>query len=223
MSAKIISIANRKGGVGKTTLSILLATCLSKEKNLKVCLLDTDSQKSAVNRRLIEQAQNEGEAPPYSIEHVFPKYLTMELKHRSKDYDVILIDVPRLTDSEKDAEIVTAIVHCDDVIIPTTPAEMDVVATNDFLEIVRDVKDKRQELGMPFSYHLVINKWNNTKDCTNTVDYFLSKDTPIFENHLSDLVLFRPPSTYTNVLSTKEGQKRFGPFFKEFLKRINLS
>lgn len=222
MSAKIISIANRKGGVGKTTLSILLATSLATEKGLKVCLLDTDSQKSAVNRRLIEQSQNEGAEAPYPIEHVYPKYLTMELKHRSEEYDVILIDVPRLTDSEKDTEIVTAIVHCDVVIIPTTAAEMDVVATNDFLKIVRDVEEKRAELNMPFSYHLVINKWNNTKDCTNTVEYFESKNAPIFDEHLNDLVIFRPPSTYTSLLDTKEGQKRFGPFFDEFLKKINL-
>lgn len=222
MSARIISIANRKGGVGKTTLALLLATSLAKDKGLKVCVLDTDSQKSAVNRRLIEQAQNDGAVAPYPIEHVFPKYLTMELKHRSEDYDVIIIDVPRLTDSEKDAEIVTAIVHCDDVIIPYTPAEMDVVATNDFLKIVEDVKSKREELGMEFRYFLVTNKWNNTKDCTNTVDYFKSKSAPIFEEHLNDLVVFRPPSTYTSVLESKEGKRRFGPFFKEFCKQLDL-
>lgn len=222
MSAKIISVANRKGGVGKTTLSVLLATALSETKGLKVCLLDTDSQKSAVSRRMIEQVQNDGAAAPYPIEHVYPKYLTMELKHRSEDYDVILIDVPRLTDGEKDADVVTAIVHCDDVIIPTTPAEMDVIATNDFLKIVQDVKEKRTELGMPFSYHLVVNKWNNTKDCTNTVEYFQGKNAPIFDSHLNDLVIFRPPSTYTSVLNTKEGKKRFGEFFNEFLKKVNL-
>ena len=222
MSAKIISIANRKGGVGKTTLSILLATALATKKGLKVCLLDTDSQKSAVNRRLIEQAQNDGAEAPYPIEHVYPKYLTMELKHRSEEYDVILIDVPRLTDSEKDTEVVTAIVHCDTVIIPTTAAEMDVVATNDFIKIVEDVKEKRTELDMDFSYHLVVNKWNNTKDCTNTVEYFQGKDVPIFNTHLNDLVVFRPPSTYTSVLDSKEGQRRFGAFFEEFLKETNL-
>jgi len=222
MSAKIISVANRKGGVGKTTLSILLATSLATEKGLKVCLLDTDSQKSAVNRRLIEQAQNGSAEAPYPIEHVYPKYLTMELKHRSKDYDVILIDVPRLTDSEKDTDVVTAIVHCDTVIIPTTAAEMDVVATNDFLQIVRDVQEKRTELNMDFDYHLVVNKWNNTKDCTNTVEYFQGKEAPIFDTHLNDLVVFRPPSTYESVLATKEGRKRFEPFFNEFLKKVNL-
>lgn len=222
MSAKIISIANRKGGVGKTTLSVLLATALSQTKGLKVCLLDTDSQKSAVSRRLIEQVQNEDMEAPYPIEHVYPKYLTMELKHRFDEYDVILIDVPRLTDGEKDADVVTAIVHCDYVVIPTTPAEMDVVATNDFLKMVQDVKDKRTELNMPFDYHLVVNKWNNTKDCTNTVEYFQGKNAPIYDTHINDLVVFRPPSTFISVLDTKEGKKRFGEFFNEFLNKVNL-
>lgn len=222
MSAKIISIANRKGGVGKTTLSILLATSLAKDKGLKVCLLDIDSQKSAIDRRRIEQSQNDGLEPPYPIEFVFPKYLTMELKHRSENYDVIIIDVPRLTDSEKDTEIITAIVHCDDVIIPTAPAEMDVVSTNDFLKLVRDVEQKRKELNFPFSYHVLINKWDNTRECRTAVDYFKSKGVPIFDAHINELVLFKPPSTYTSLLSTKDGKSRFGPFFHEFLEKVNL-
>jgi chromosome partitioning protein len=44
MVARIIAIANRKGGVGKTTLSLSLAEGLAALKHLRVLVVDLDPQ-----------------------------------------------------------------------------------------------------------------------------------------------------------------------------------
>lgn len=103
--SKIITIANSKGGVGKTTTSIYLATLLSEYGS--VLLKDSDPQGSATE--WVEDI----EEMPFDFELTNQRQMG-----KTKGYDYVVIDTP-----PQNSDIIrTAIEVADILIIPTEPS-----------------------------------------------------------------------------------------------------
>lgn len=130
--AIIISVAQQKGGAGKTTLSTNIAVCLS-NLGKKVGIIDLDPQQSATMWYQIRQ-DNVADNTIDLLLHEFN--LEDVLSHNTKNYDVILIDTPPY--SKKSAE--KLIQFSDFVIIPTQLSPMDIWATQPILDLSRDSK-----------------------------------------------------------------------------------
>jgi len=222
-TATILSVANMKGGVGKTTISLFLATALAINKKYKVLYLDCDFQRSAYDYRLHEanNVYEEDESPPFVIERVAPKYIYDEVRHNEHKYDLIFIDIPRITGTN-DSQVVTVLTYCHYVLIPIVAGELEALSVKRFVEMVQGIADYKQQKKHTFHYAAFLNKRNRRKENADAITYMQRLNVPTFESSLSDVKALSKPYTYESILATAEGRRRFEPFFNEFLNTFNL-
>jgi len=126
--AIVITVAQQKGGTGKTTLAANLAAALAPSS--RVALLDIDPQKSLTRWHAIRAARD-AEARPLTFSDVSGWRLAAELDRLKRTHDVVLIDSPPQIDT--DARL--AIRGADLVLIPVQPSPPDVWAAEGTLAL----------------------------------------------------------------------------------------
>jgi len=219
---QIISIANQKGGVGKSTITILLATAIAKQTKKKVLILDTDVQGSITNWLESEKNIYEDQAPLVEVEYIEAARVERFLKRNAADYDLIFIDIPRMTSFQKDSAILMLLYMCDSVFIPVIGSQIDVLSTSTFISYMQEVKEYRKEMDYDFTFYGFVNKDNRRKDNEMAKDMVQQMGLPVLENNLKDLKLFTSPSLFESILDSTEGRRRFEPFFKEICKLLKI-
>lgn len=127
---KILTVANRKGGAGKSTCAAHLAIEAVKS-GLKVILIDMDPQKT-----LETWWQKRAEDNPYLLETTAMELPFVVDKLREKDFDLCLIDTPG--DASENALI--GIRVADLIVTPSKPTAPDLAAIGRTISMVEDNK-----------------------------------------------------------------------------------
>ena len=133
MPAKIITIAQQKGGAGKTTIAAHLAIAFS-QRGKRVAAIDIDPQGSFTQwHKIREEKFGEG-FTGIQFSSISGWRLPNEIDRVKRDADVIIIDSPPHTQTETKTAIRTA----DLVIIPAQPSPTDLWATKATVDLVTD-------------------------------------------------------------------------------------
>lgn len=135
----IISVVNQKGGTGKSTTAVNLATCFS-AVGKRTLLIDADTQQTTLEWK----TDRPDDLPKVQVIGLPAPNLHKEIDAFKADYDVILIDGGgRITAAARAACAVA-----DFVIIPTRPSKPDILSTKDFLTtVIEEVRTMHEVAG----------------------------------------------------------------------------
>jgi chromosome partitioning protein len=134
-AAFLISLAQRKGGVGKTTLAVSVAAELS-VRGLDVALIDADPQLSAC-----EWARPGNLTfPVYEMPFDREPVALWARRARMVDAACVVVDAP-----PHDRAVGAAVAISDMLLVPCTPSGLDLESTGHTLGIVRAVRERRPQ------------------------------------------------------------------------------
>lgn len=135
MPAKIVTIAQQKGGAGKTTMAAQLAVSYARAGK-RVGLIDIDPQGSLATWYEVRKALVDPGGAGISFVQASGWRLTNELDRMKRDTDLILVDSP--PHAETDVRI--AVRAADLIMVPMQPSPMDLWATQPTLDMAKKEK-----------------------------------------------------------------------------------
>jgi len=186
---KVISFISRKGGTGKTTNAINLATMLDSIGN-KVLLIETDTNYTLNTIRKMELFKTGAkEDQLFAILASVDEKISEELEAlKKKKYDYIILDTAGKT---TDNSIKKICVSSDLVIVPTSLSQNDLLVTFQTIEDLKPAKELNKKLKIAVLPNR-INGLTKTKSILNTLAQL---DAIIFENYVPTKNIFSQSST----------------------------
>jgi chromosome partitioning protein len=127
----VISLVNQKGGVGKTTISINLASGLVM-RGFSVLLVDCDPQGSVLKWHSV------GNHELLDVERLVQRFNGSAFRKRTSNYDYVVIDAPPAI-----SEITINVFDATDlVLIPVAPSALDLWSSRQLLALFKKSRKK---------------------------------------------------------------------------------
>lgn len=205
---KVISFISRKGGTGKTTNAINLATTLH-QLGKKIVLVETDTNYTLNTLRKMEQFRSKEEKEGFTIvgsqDHEVAEELTLMKQKRGTD--VVVVDSAGKTTDEGIKKLCLV---SDVVIVPTSLTQNDLLVTYQTitdLAPAREINPKLKILILPNRIHSGTNLYTVRENLKNLDAIILP-------------VIVPQKNLFVN-FSTLSAEKEYQPVAQEILKYIS--
>lgn len=214
MSAKIISIANQKGGVGKTTVCMNTASRLANE-GARVLVADADPQGTACAWSSANNTEIGFPAFVVNLSGAEEK-LHIEIRKALHQYDYILIDCPP---NLKAKATRSALMISDLVLIPVIPSPGDLWATAGIQELLSDIRDT---LNPAIKSLLIPNLVQpNTIMSRDVIEALKTLEIPICKTFLHNRVAYKESVIQgCSIFDIEDGENKAAHEFENFLEEV---
>ncbi len=177
MPGLVITIAQRKGGAGKTTLAAQLAVAWARQ-GVRVAVLDIDPQGSLAAWIELRRARLGANAIGFDFA-AFPGWRASQwIEDRARHTDLVVIDNPPHAETEAQIAVRAAGL----VLIPVQPSALDLWATEATLKMARD--ERRRAL-------IVLNRVPPRSGLTDRIATDLAATgTPVAATRIGNRVAF---------------------------------
>ena len=186
---KVISFISRKGGTGKTTNAINLATMLHSLGN-KVLLVETDTNYTLNTLRKMELFKTGAkDSQLFPIHASDDEQISQDIDGlRKQEYDYIILDTAGKT---TDNSIKKICVESDLVIVPTSLSQNDLLVTFQTIEDLKPAKELNKKLKIA----VLPNRINGLTKTKSIVTALSELDAIILQNYVPSRNIFSQTST----------------------------
>ncbi len=174
---KIITLANQKGGCGKTTTAINMALSLARQKH-RVLLLDTDPQRNSFETIKVREYR------PIRVVATH-KNIYQTLEKFEDRYHYAIIDTP-----PHNLEVVSTSILCSDmVIVPVQNSPLDIRSTKTTVDLIRKAKELNSLLKGYFLLYRIQPLTLAIKELSDSLKQ--SYEIEILKSHVSNRAVYQ--------------------------------
>jgi len=212
--ATVVSFVNRKGGVGKSTMTALFSTAYAAWTNRKVLVIDADSQAT-----IAKMAQEEGNplmdvvAFNFDESHTPIRDFLKLVERESKKYDMIFIDTQG---SFSDGQATNTVLSISDIcIIPIQATKPAVQSTLTTLISLPEIAAARQQEGKSFLPLGIVNQKTRTNEHKIIQDLDGQFGMKVLQGALSNLVRYHRDMKLSQPICGQHDDDEFAALFAE--------
>lgn len=201
MTAKVITVFNQKGGVGKTTLTMQLAGTLGR-RGYQVKVFDMDRQSTATGWAAVAAKESRNFPAEVSNKAPFASGIHTEIQRTAETCDYLLIDCPPAIDSKVAG---SALIMADLAIIPIPPRPADYQSSEAAKELAKHSQSMNPGLKL-----LAVANMVDSSSSSKEILASLAKDTkiPLAKSRLGRRVAFSDSPAYGVTVHDLEDTKK---------------